>query len=201
MEAIESPDETESGDRQADQLFLRSGSAGGSAVLWAVGGCAALGFAVFGMLIALVARVDQLSLHAMTTLPALIGLGALGAAWRLARTPGQVAVGPRGICIEGSGGSRWYTWDEIGWATIGTGALNHRRHLVIFDTAGKTIAKLGDAFDDFDALAELVQRRIAGKGDDTAERLQTRKAKRSALFCGSVGVVFLAVAGGHAWIA
>src|SRR5438034_4787472 len=83
---------------EEEQFRLRE-SAATSALLWLFGGLAALGLAAVGFVVALVADVNQLSLHLITTLPTLLGLGALLSAWMTARTPRAVGVGPDGIRI------------------------------------------------------------------------------------------------------
>jgi len=186
---------------EAESLFLRRESASTSVGLWLMAGIGALVFAVVGFVISLWGEVGQLSMHAMTTLPVLLGIGALTAAWTTARTPTQVAVGPEGLWIVGRRGSQRYPWDQIGWAAIGTGSLNHQRHLVICDVDGKTVAKLSEAFDEFDTLVELVKRRIADRGDDTSERIRRRKGRRSALFMTGASLFLLAICGGNVWIA
>jgi hypothetical protein len=185
---------------QAEYLFLRRESAAMNSVWWLLGGLGLLGLATVGFVVALVTRIDQLSMHAMTTLPMLGGLALIATAWSLARTPRQVAVGPDGLCIEGRRGSRRYAWSEIGWTNVTTGALHYRRQLLVYDTGGKTIAKLSEAFDEFDTMVELVAQRIADKKDDTSEQIRARKSKRSAVFCGAVGILMLVVAGFVAWM-
>ncbi len=184
---------------EAEHLFLRHESAAMNSVWWLLGGLGLLGFAVVGFVVALVTRVDQLSLHTITTLPILIGLGMLTAAWTLARTPTQVAIGSDGMSIEGRRGSRRFTWSQIGWTNVAPGALHYRRQLVICDTDGKTIAKLSEAFDGFDTMVELVAQRIADKPDDTSDQIRAKKAKRSAAICGVVGTLLLVVAAFNAW--
>jgi hypothetical protein len=166
-----------------------------------VGGIAALAFAAIGFAVAITVRVDQLALHAMTTLPVLLGLGALTAARSLAGTPQQVSVGPQGLRIEGRRGSQSFSWDGIGWATMGTGALNQRRYLQVYDTDGKSIARLSEAFDNFDGLVELVKRRIADRPGDTSEQIRIRKSRRSALITAAVSIALLTVAGLNVWMA
>src|SRR5436190_15136747 len=85
------------------------------AVLWLLGGIGLLGFAAFGFLIAIVGRVNQISLHSMTTLPTMLGLGALYAAWIKFHAPREVGVGPDGVRIETGRESRMYGWERIGW--------------------------------------------------------------------------------------
>ncbi len=185
---------------EAEYLFLRRESAAMNSVWWLLGGLGMLGFAVVGFVVALLTHVDQLSLHTISTLPALVGLGMITAAWTLARTPRQVAVGPVGLCIEGRRGSRRYTWSQIGWTNVTSGALHYRPQLVVYDANGKTIAKLSGAFDEFDTMVELVAQRIADKKDGTSDQIRARKAKRSALICGTVGILLLAVAAFNAWM-
>jgi len=191
--------EPNSSGEEAESLFFRSDSAGTKAVWWLVGGIVALGLAVMGMVVAIVARVDQLSVQIMATLPAIVGVGALTVAASLARSPLQVAVGPRGLSIEGRKGKQTFSWDRIGWANVDTVTMTHRRQLIVYDTDGKTIAKLSEAFDDFDAMVDLIRDRIAAKGDDTSDRVRGKKAVRSAVLCGSVGLLMLAGSGFMAW--
>jgi hypothetical protein len=184
---------------EAESLFFRSDSAGTKAVWWLVGGIVGLGFAVLGMVVAIVARVDPLSVQVIATLPAIVGVGALTVAASLFRSPLQVAVGPRGLSIEGRRGKQTHSWDQIGWANVDTVTMTHRRQLVVYDTRGKTIARLSEAFDDFDAMADQIRDRIAAKGDDTSDRIRGRKAVRSAVLCTSVGLLMLAAMGFLAW--
>ncbi|NUQ62910.1 MAG: hypothetical protein HUU20_10495 [Pirellulales bacterium] len=183
-----------------DRVFLRHDSAGTNAAIWLAGGVLALGGAAVGFAVSLFGKVDMLTLQAVTTLPALLGLGALTAAWSFARTPRQVAVGPRGVTIEQRSGTRVYGWDEIGWANVVAGALNQRRQLVLFDNRGKAMATLSEAFGDFDALVEIVMQRISRKTDDTSEQIRSRKSRRSAVVFGAFSVLMLCAAGGMAWM-
>jgi hypothetical protein len=170
------------------------------AVLWLVGGIAAFGVGAVGFVAALAMRVDQFSLHSMTTLPALCGFWAIVAALTIARSPQEVAVGPDGVRIVRRGDSRLIGWDDIGWSMTAVSVPN-RRLLKLYDARGKMCAKLSNALDDFDLLVELIDRRIAAKGGDTAGRIQLAKAKRTAVFTGLAGIVFLGVAGALAWTA
>lgn len=182
-----------------EYIFQRRSSAPITAMLCFGGGILAFVFAAFGMLVAFVGNVGPVALQAMTTLPILLGLAALTAGWSQVRAPTEVSVGPDGLTWQGRGGRYTESWERIGWATIGTGALNHKRQLVVYDVDGKTITRISEAFDDFDGLADLVKQRIAARGDDTADRLQLQKSRRTALFCGGVAVVLLGVAAANVW--
>ncbi len=71
---------------------------------------------------------------------------------------------------------------------------------MVYDVHGKLLATIGDAFDDFDQLTEVVKQRIEARGDDTADRLQRRKSKRSAVFLAATAVGLLALAAVNLWM-
>jgi len=166
-----------------------------------VGGIAAIVFAVFGFILALVTQPGQLALHSMTTVPVLIGISAIAASRLMARTPKQVTVGPQDVCIETDKGRQCYRWEEIGWCAVGTSGMSHRKQLTICDTQGKTIATLSDALEEFDTLVEQVRLGIARRGDGTAEIIRQRKGRKSAVITGGIALVLTAVAIANLWMA
>jgi len=184
-----------------EYVFLKRSNASVSAALWFVGAAVAFGFAALGMVLAFVADVTQLSLQAMTTMPILAGLAALVAGWSTAKAPSEVTVGPDGLAVTGKAGRVLTPWEQIGWATINTAPMNQKRQLVVYDVAGKAIATISEAFDDFDELAKQVRQRIADKPGDTADRLQLKKARRSAMIVGGISVLMIGVALANVWIA
>ncbi len=165
----------------SEQLFLRSDAAAKSAVGMLIGGAAALVLALIGFAFALIAQVDQLQLHLMTTLPVIIGIGLLGGGWAVRSAPRQVSVGPLGIAIEGRT-RQVHPWEQIGWAMVGAPGLGGRRTLTIYDPHGKTLATLSDAFENFDGLVALVRARVSQRTDDTAQRVQ-RPSRAATLTC------------------
>jgi hypothetical protein len=182
-----------------ERVFSVGGKAGRNALLWLVGGIAALVAAIVGFLVAVFSRVDQLSLHMMSTLPAILGFGALASAWMTARTARGVAVGPDGLRVIGRRDERRFAWSEIGWANVQPGPVNQRRQLKIYDTQGRLLARFSDAIEDFEAMADMVKANIAAKQDNTAGRIQASKARRTAIYMTLGGTVFLALAGFLAW--
>ena len=165
-----------------------------SAALWMAGGIFLLVVAAIGFGIALVSRIDQLVLHLTTTLPTIMGIGLIYGSFLTNRTPSEVAIGPAGIRVESHRGSESYSWSQVGWSNVEAAPMNSRRLLKVYDTSGGPIVRLSDAIDGFDELADSVAAAIAGRGDDTASRIQTTKAKRSAVFMAVAGVGFLALA-------
>jgi hypothetical protein len=192
--------ETHSTREPKELIFPIRRTAAAGAVLWLAGGLGALGLAMVGLVVAEVAHVNPISLQLMTTLPTLLGIGALVAAWTTSRTPRAVGVGPEGVRIETRRGSHLYGWDRVGWSTVQPGTLNGRRVLRLYDTAGRPLATLSDALEDFDGLVEAIAAGVAARGDQTADRVRASRSKRSALFLAGTGVVFLAVAGAVAWM-
>jgi hypothetical protein len=184
-----------------EYVFQRRSSAPMTAVLLFVGGFVALAFAALGMLLAIISNANQLSVQVMTTVPTLIGLAALTAGWSTVRAPTEVTVGPGGLTVTGRKGKQTTPWERIGWATIGTGALNQKRYLVVYDVDGKTITKISQAFDDFDGFAEMVKQRIDARNDDATGRVRLQKSRRAALLAIGIGVFLLAVAGANIWMA
>jgi hypothetical protein len=170
------------------------------AVLWLVGGIAAFGVAAVGFVVSLAIRFDPFSLQFFTTLPTLCGFWAIVTAWTIARSPREVGIGPDGVRIVRRGDVRLHAWDEIGWSMTAV-TLPNRRLLKLYDPRGKMFAKLSNALGDFDLLVKLIDKRIAAKGGDTAGRIQLAKAKRTAVFTGLFGIVFLGAAGAMAWMA
>ena len=177
-----------------ERVFRTRGPAASGAAPRMIGGAALLGLSVVGFVIALYSRVDQFTLHFMTTMPALLGIGAIVAARTTARTPHEVGVGPGGVRVASDRGAQTFGWDQIAWSTVATAPLTNRRLLTLYDTGGRALVVLSDALDDFDALIEAVVTRIAAKGDPTTDRIQAAKAKRSAVFMALGGVAFLALA-------
>jgi hypothetical protein len=73
--------------------------------------------------------------------------------------------------------------------------------LTLYDTRGKTIGSLSDAFEGFDTLVEQVQSHIARKADATAPAIQKRKGRKSAVFVASVALILAAVSIANLWMA
>ena len=192
--------ETDSTREPEEIVFPIRPTAASGAVLWLIGGLGALGLAAVGLVVAEAARVNPISLQVMTTLPTLIGIGALLAAWATTHTPREVGVGPGGVRIKTRRGSQLYRWDRVGWSTVQPGTLNGRRHLILYDTGGRPLARLSDALEDFDGLVRAIAEGIAAKGDQTADRVRSSRGKRSAVFMAGTGVVGLAVAAAVAWM-
>jgi hypothetical protein len=186
----------------SEQLFLRADNAVKQGGWMIAGGVAAAALAALGLgvVILLGGSGNQLQLHAMTTMPIIIGIMLLGAGWMLLRSPVQVAVGPEGITIEGRRGKTTHRWEQIGWAMAGMPGMGGRRVLTIFDTRGKTLAQLSDAFDQFDTLVELVKQRVAARQGDTADRLRRSKSRRLSLISFAAGISLSAAAIGVAWM-
>ncbi len=165
-------------------------------VLYILGGLFLLGIAGLAFLLGLLIPAENKAFGAFiasTVIPTMGAIAAFSAAVSLMRTPRRVIVAPKGLIVEGDRETRRWTWDKIGWASRGMGAIGFRPQLNVFDTAGKKLVTLGPEFDDFDGLADSITNAIAKKPGHTAEQVQTRKAKKSAAFLVLGGVTFLAL--------
>ncbi|MGC1274059.1 MAG: DUF3592 domain-containing protein [Planctomycetaceae bacterium] len=166
-------------------------------VFYIVGGVALLGVAAVAFLLGLLLPAEKQPFAlfiASTVIPTLGAFAAFGVAIGLMRSPRRVTVGSTELVVEGNDGVRRWTWNEIGWATIGMGALSYQRQLTIFDVRGKKLVTLGTAFDDFDGLAESIKATIDRKPDNVAAQVQSRKAKKTGASMILGGVAFLALA-------
>ncbi|MAG93813.1 MAG: hypothetical protein CMJ48_08705 [Planctomycetaceae bacterium] len=183
----------------AEHLFLRSGSGSGKSAAYFVGGLLGIGAAVVGMSVAILGDVDQITLHMMTTLPTIMGVGALAAGWSIAHMPDQVSLGPEGLIVEAKRGRQELAWDDVGWAKVDATAMGQQRQLIIYGTDGKKALAISSAFDDFDRLVDLVKDRVAAKQDGTAEQVQWKKARKTAWMLLGFGTFMACAAGGITW--
>ena len=121
-----------------------------------VAGLGFLGLAVVGFGMAIVGRPGELGLHAMSTMPAILGVATLTGAWSLLRTPSRVDVGSDGLTIESKRGIQLVRWDEVGCAAFETAGSSERRRLNITDPHGRSIVKLDQSFERLDDLAAMI---------------------------------------------
>src|SRR5687767_2210685 len=70
-----------------ERVFRLRDSAGMSAALWTGGGILLLALAAIGFGIAIISRIDQLTLHLITTLPTIMGIGLIYGSILTGRTP------------------------------------------------------------------------------------------------------------------
>jgi hypothetical protein len=165
-------------------------------VLYILGGLFLLGVAGLAFLVGLLVPAENTVFGAFivsVVLPSLGAIAAFSAAISLIRTPRRVIVAPKGLIVEGERETRRWTWSQIGWASRGTGAIGFRPQLNVFDTRGKKLVSIGPEFGDFDGLADSITSAIAKKHDHTADKVQGKKAKKSAAFLVLAGAAFLAL--------
>jgi hypothetical protein len=169
-------------------------------MLLVLGGVGGLVFAVFGFALALFTRAGQLALHSMTTLPTLLGLGAILAGRTMLRAPIRVIVGPEGLTLENKHLARHLPWNEVGSAAVETSGMSARRHLNVTDRNGRSIVRLDQSFPQFDEMAALVARHVGAKGDDTEERILRKKAKGRAAGAFVAGLLLAVASGFIGWM-
>ncbi|MFO1092613.1 MAG: hypothetical protein U0992_04760 [Planctomycetaceae bacterium] len=176
-------------------VFLRRQSSNTSGILLILGGLALMGFALIGFVICLLVRVNQVTLQSMTTIPILLGLGAIFRGWTSIRSPSEVIVDQDGITLTGGPGGRTIAWEDIGLASAADAPLAHKRRLTLFDKRGKALAVISNDFDDFEKLVSQVRSHIETQPENVSGKLQLSKARRMALFTGVIGILFAIGAG------
>jgi hypothetical protein len=182
-----------------ETTFNRSHSASLTGTLLFFAGLGCLGMAAIGFGVAIVGRPGQLGLHAMSTMPAILGVAALTGAWSLLRTPDRVSVGSDGLTIETRRGIQFRRWHDVGCAALETVGSSNRRRLNITDPDGKSIVKLDQSFERFDELATMISAYVEAKGHGTAERILRNKAKRRGALAFVVGLLMAIGSGFAAW--
>ena len=110
-----------------EQVFHLSSTTGRGSVLWLVAGIGLLVAGVFGFVMAAMTRVDQLTLHLVSTMPCILGIGALSTAWATARSAHAVSIDSQGLAITYRKGTQRFGWHEVGWAATQPLAMNSAR--------------------------------------------------------------------------
>ncbi len=155
---------------------------------------------VLGFLLAVSSRADQLSLHAMSTLPMIMAVGLLTGGWTLRRGPRSVTIDNAGLQIENSGGTDRHQWIDIGWVTVTAPAGSRQRRLVLYDISGNKVAALGEVFENFDDLIATVKSKVAEERTAIGPSIQLRKARKSAVLMASFASLMIFATATLAWM-
>ncbi len=167
---------------------------------WMLVGSAVLAcVSLSGLLFAIFHRVDLLTLHLISTAPMVIAVSLLAGGWTLCRGPRRVTIDDDCLQIEWSARTSEHPWNDIGWATVTAVVANVQRQLVVYDRSGKKVALLSDAFGRFDELVAAVKSKVADQPESVSGAIRLRKARKTAIFMGSVAVVLIVISAGVAW--
>jgi hypothetical protein len=163
-----------------------------------IGGVLFCGLAVLGFVAALGKNVGQPNLTLMTTLPIMIGGGAIIAGLQMTRAPVEVRTGGRGLVLFFRKKTEKFPWEELAFASAVRGLL-HQRVMKIYDERGRGVATVTDALEDFDDLVEIIDEHLNARADNKGAQISKRKARRLAILIGSFGVLMLTAAIALAW--
>jgi hypothetical protein len=163
-----------------------------------VGGALFCGLAVLGFVAALGKNVGQPNLTLMTTVPIMIGGGAILAGLQMARAPVEVRTGGRGLVLFFRKKTEKFPWEELAFASAVRGLL-HQRVMKIYNERGRRVATVTDALEDFDDLVEIIDGHLNARPDDKGATISKRKARRFAVFFGAFGVLMLCGSVTLAW--
>jgi hypothetical protein len=156
-----------------------------------IGGVLFCGLAVLGFVAAIGKNVGQPNLTFMTTMPIMIGGGALIAGWRMARAPLEVRTGGRGLVLFFKNKTEKFPWEELAFASTERGIFQ-QRNMKIYNEQGRHVATVTDALEDFDDLVEVIDAHLGARPDDKGSTISKRKAHRFAIIFSAFGVLMLA---------
>src|SRR4051794_17894154 len=121
-----------------EKVYRQSRNGSSQSVLYIIGGIALLAFSVIGFLLSVLSpRTSPLSIQLTTTLPAMLGIGAIYAGRTAARTPKEMGIGPDGIRLGYRDKTVNLGWDRIGWSRVETLPQSNRRVLHLYDADGR----------------------------------------------------------------
>ena len=161
------------------------------------GGVGFMCLGLFGLVIALVSRIDDIALHSMSTVPMTMGVLLAMSGWVLSRGPRRVVVTGQSLTIEEASRTRQLLWSDLGWANVGT-LVGGQKSITIYDKNGRTFASLSQTLSDFDDLVAAVMSR-AKQQPQIASGIQSKKSRRNSLLMAGFAVFMLFAAGFIAW--
>ena len=180
-------------------VFERSGAERRKGWLMLVGGIVMACVSAGGFVLSIITRADQMRMHFMTTMPAIVAVGMFMGWWALCRGPRRVLVNDSGMTIEQGDASTRYAWTDLGWATMAATAMSNQKTLVVFDKEGRKLTSLSQSFEDFDSLTEIVKARVADQPPEVGSDIQIRRSRRSAVYTASFATIMIAASAFVAW--
>jgi hypothetical protein len=153
-----------------------------------IAGALFCGLAVLGFVAAIGKNVGQPNLTLMTTMPIMIGGGAIIAGLQMTRAPVEVRTGGRGLVLFFRKKTEKFPWEELAFASAERGVLQ-QRVMKIYNERGRRVATVTDALEDFDDLVEIIDGHLNARPDNKGATISKRKARRFAVFFGAFGVL------------
>lgn len=150
---------------------------GGLAILWAIAG--------FGL--SLLVNASQLSMHAMSTLPATIGVSLISAGLAKRKGPDRIFLTKTGLLAETNGFERLIPWSEIAWAKVETVGMLQQKQLRLYNIQGEVVLSLPPAVEDFEDLCEVVIRKVGHTHSEVATQVGKSTTRRNAILMLIVG--------------
>jgi len=180
------------------QVYRASPGPGSSPWPFAAGGAGLVAVAVVGFFLSLQAHNGPFQLHATTTLPMIFAVGLFSTAYRLARSPREVALDAEGIHVRSANAERLLPWSDVAWSDVQTHGYTGRRLLKVYGNDGKVALTLPSNLEPFDALVAALRLRLIAHPSPRTDDVRWRKTRRNAVFFMALGVFALA---GGAWTA
>lgn len=121
-----------------------------------------------------------------------MAVGAFSLAWTLNRAPSQVVLTSKGIHLIHGKSKKSHAWRDVGWKTASkTYFFNHQK-IEVFNTGGKKIFQLTEAFDKYDYILKILDKAVKQKGLAHTEKMRLAKARENifpACLIGSIALI------------
>lgn len=182
------------------QIFELQGSAVAKAYWQLAGAVALILFTIANFFLAVRTKANMVNLHLMCTAPMIMAVFLIATAIRTLRMAVFVQITSRALEIRRrSGATLILPWRQIVLVNSGSAPMTAKKHLTLYDTGGKVLARLSEDFANFhDMETEIRARQVQSPQQTQVKRGHNRR--KGVLFM-LFGVVFTALGIVNAWIA
>lgn len=174
--------------RDSNELeYLCSDSIRRNGILLLVAGVLAIGWAIVGLGLSLRVDVSQFTLHAMTTVPILMGISLISAGLAKRRGPDRIVVSKQGLLVEKQGEEQLTPWSDLAWAKVESVGMQQQKHLRLYNSQGEVALSLPNAVEDFEELCEVVIEKVGDSQIEVATQVGKSTTRRNAILMLIVG--------------
>ena len=154
------------------------------AILWAVGGLA----------LALMTDVSQFAMHAMTTVPTIVGFNLITSGLKMRKGAERIVLSAKGVLLETAGETKLTPWSELAWAKVETVGMARQKTLRIYNTESKVAIEIGESVEDFQELCQAVIGKVGDKQVEVGIQVGKTTTRRNAIIMLTAGLLMGAAA-------
>jgi hypothetical protein len=168
---------------------------------WQLAGAGALAlFGIANFFVALRVNVSMLNLQLTCTGPIVVAVFLLSSGIRALRMAVVVRITPQALeIVRRSGAMIVLPWQRIVLVNTGSPAMTAKKHLTLYDSGGKVLARLSEDFQDFPAMEAAIRARQSESPQQT--EVKRGQSRRKGVFFMVFGVIFTALGVGNVLIA